>query len=105
MICIYAIFWFLSRFVFKFLNKRDIFQEKIRKIPLTVACPDYNGAQFSYEESIAYLTEQFEAISRNRSRSCYTYVTCATETNEIRTIFNEISEDVIKTALDQNRKV
>ena len=90
---------------FKFLNKRDIFKEKIRKIPLTVACPDYDGPQFSYEDSIKYLTDQFESISKNRSRCCYTYVTCATETNEIGSIFDEVSEEVIRVALDQNRKV
>lgn len=47
-----------------FLNKRDLFNEKIKKVPLTVAFPDYQG-DGSYEDGIAYMKELFEAKNRN----------------------------------------
>lgn len=36
--------WFAEAAIILFLNKSDIFREKIVKVPLTVAFPEYKGA-------------------------------------------------------------
>ena len=35
--------WFLNTSVILFLNKKDLFEEKIRESPLTICFPDYTG--------------------------------------------------------------
>jgi hypothetical protein len=56
--------WFRETAMILFLNKRDLFQEKIKKVPLSKYFPDYTGDD-SFEHCSAYLQWQFE--SRNHS--------------------------------------
>ena len=35
--------WFTDTSIILFLNKKDIFEEKIKKSPLTICFPDYTG--------------------------------------------------------------
>ncbi len=35
--------WFQSTAFILFLNKKDIFEEKVKRVPITVCFPDYNG--------------------------------------------------------------
>lgn len=35
--------WFKDTSIILFLNKKDIFEEKIKKSPLTLCFPDYTG--------------------------------------------------------------
>jgi hypothetical protein len=46
--------WFRDTSIILFLNKKDLFQEKILKSPLTICFPEYTGAQ-EYEEAAAYI--------------------------------------------------
>lgn len=35
--------WFIETSIILFLNKRDLFEEKITKSPLTICFPEYTG--------------------------------------------------------------
>ncbi|XP_046442564.1 guanine nucleotide-binding protein G(o) subunit alpha-like [Daphnia pulex] len=78
------------------LNKKDIFQEKIKKTPLTVCFPEYTGAQ-EYEEAAAYIQAQFEA--KNKStwtyNKIYCYKTCGIDTADIQFVFDAVADVII----------
>ena len=38
--------WFLETSIILFLNKKDLFEDKIKKSPLTICFPEYTGMQF-----------------------------------------------------------
>ena len=40
--------WFTNTSIILFLNKKDLFAEKIRASPLTVCFPDFTGIQFNW---------------------------------------------------------
>ena len=40
--------WFTETSIILFLNKKDLFEKKITKSPLTICFPDYTGRPFLY---------------------------------------------------------
>merc|ERR1712083_35043 len=61
-----------------FLNKRDLFAEKICTVPLSVCFADYNGSQ-NYDDCVQFVRDQFEGRNRDpQSKQIYSHVTCAT---------------------------
>jgi len=92
--------WFEKTSIILFLNKRDLFAEKIKRVPLATAFPDYKGKN-EYEEAIKYITQQFEDRSRNKAKTIYTHVTCATDTNNVQAVFNAVKDIIIRQSLNE----
>lgn len=84
--------WFASTNVILFLNKKDIFAVKIKKVPITVCFSDYQGPQ-EYEPSVAFILEKFQATNKPGSaRHIYSHQTCATDTKNIQTVWLIVSD-------------
>jgi len=92
--------WFSSTAMILFLNKRDLFAEKILRSPLTVCFPDYTGAT-DFETGSAFLQKQFESKNHNEQKVIYTHVTCATDTTAIAVVFNAVKDIVIRMSLNE----
>ncbi|CAD6196882.1 unnamed protein product [Caenorhabditis auriculariae] len=80
--------WFTETSIILFLNKKDLFEEKIRRSPLSFCFPEYKGSN-TYEEASAYIQLRFETLNKRRGgqKEIYTHFTCATDTNNIRFVF------------------
>jgi hypothetical protein len=81
------------------LNKRDLFLEKIDKVPLTV-CPlfkDYTGPN-TYDAGLVLIEDAFHARAKNKL--IYTHVTCATDTGHMKVVFEAVKDIVIRAALN-----
>lgn len=89
--------WFRETSMILFLNKRDLFAEKIARVPLSVCFKDYDGE--GYEEGCEFL--EYEFLSRNHSpdKDIYAHVTCATDTANIAHVFESVKDTVIKGSL------
>lgn len=84
--------WFATTNVVLFLNKKDIFEEKIAKYPLTICFPDYSGPQ-SYAECVHYITEKFQETNKTASgRLIYVHETCATDTGNVKKVWLVVSD-------------
>jgi len=81
-----------------FLNKFDLFQEKIVHWPITPCFPDYGGP-FSEHAQYQYIKASFEAKNQVRSRKIFVHRTCATNTNHIKKIFEDVNHTIIDEAL------
>lgn len=92
--------YFLSTPIIIFLNKRDRFADKIESSPLTICFPEYTGAQ-TYEQASQYISERFGEINRSAGTPSYTHLTCATDTENVKVVF-DASVDVI---IEQNMKL
>ena len=83
---------------FLFLNKTDVFAEKIQKSPLTDYFPEYAGSN-TYEEASAYIRDQLESVCGHKQ--IYTYFTCAIDTNNFKAVFDLVNDVIVKNNLQK----
>ena len=83
-----------------FLNKKELFDKKIVEYPLTVCFGDYDeGLPNDSDNCIEYIKKQFESKNSNKNKQIYIHVTCATDKDNIRKIFNDVQHIIVKTSL------
>eukprot|EP01083_Nonionella_stella_P009478 27292_1 len=97
---------FESTSVILFLNKRDLFEKKIRKVPLTV-CPafsDYNEFDHGtdifpnphdYEQTTTYIRRKFMALKKGKGEKVVTHLTYAMDRKNIDVVFVGIHRSII----------
>lgn len=67
-----------------FLNKIDLFAEKLPHSPLGDYFPDYTGGN-NYDAACDYLLHRFVALNQNAAtKQIYAHYTCATDTQQIK---------------------
>mmetsp|Transcript_26 Transcript_26/g.59 ORF Transcript_26/g.59 Transcript_26/m.59 type:complete len:354 (+) Transcript_26:160-1221(+) len=84
--------------VILFLNKRDIFAKKIKRTPLTVCFADYKGAN-DYKPTSQYIRNQFVGMKLKRKRKIYPHITCATDTNNVKRVFESVKDFMVSRIL------
>ncbi|CAG0913827.1 unnamed protein product [Notodromas monacha] len=93
--------WFVKTSIILFLNKKDIFAEKIKVSPLTICFPEYRGPN-TYEDTTQYIKQQFENLNKRRNeKTIYTHFTCATDTNNIEFVFSAVTDVIITNNLKE----
>lgn len=91
--------WFIETAIILFLNKKDLFDDKIRISPLSICFPEYRGRNTS-EDAGAYIQQKFENLNKRRDvKEVYTHFTCATDTNNVQFVFEAITDIIIKNNL------
>jgi GTPase SAR1 family protein len=92
--------WFRDTSMILFLNKRDLFAQKIQKVSIKQCFPDYMGSD-TYDEASEYIQEQFESRNRNQEKQVYAHVTCATDTDNVSAVFNAVKDIIIRKSLGE----
>lgn len=96
----------LNNFFFKntsfivFFNKVDLFKEKLKTAPITIAYKDYLGKQ-DYDEALKFLKEKFLAHNKSKSRTIKCFETTATNTDLVKNILVSVQEIIIQEILSQ----
>eukprot|EP00095_Tigriopus_kingsejongensis_P007150 snap_masked-scaffold300_size216557-processed-gene-1.25 protein:Tk07150 transcript:snap_masked-scaffold300_size216557-processed-gene-1.25-mRNA-1 annotation:"guanine nucleotide-binding protein g subunit alpha" len=85
--------WFEECSIILFLNKKDIFREKIKKIPISNYFPKYTGKQ-AYEDASTFIRLQFEEMNRS-DKDVFSHFTCATDSHSVKFIFDAVMTNLI----------
>lgn len=91
--------FFVKSSMILFLNKRDLFAEKIKikKIRDYPIYSDYTGPDNDYEAGIQYFVKKFMARNKaGASRKIYHHVTCATDTSNVKIVFDSCKEIILR---------
>jgi len=91
--------WFAETAIILFLNKQDIFEQKISKVPLTVCFKDYTGPNTAAAAG-QYIEDQFLAQNENPRKLIYPKRTCATDTDNVTVVFKAVQDIVLNKILE-----
>jgi len=106
--------WFMRTSIILFLNKVDLFKEKLGRSPLGNYFPDYSGGN-DVNKAAKYLLWRFNQVNRAhlnlypqfvmppviqvRAADTPSSLTQATDTTNIRLVFAAVKETILQNAL------
>lgn len=92
--------WFKNTIIILFLNKIDLFKNKLAVSPLSSYFEDYDGPPNDFEHAATFIQTKFLALNHS-GLPIYTHFTCATDTRQIETVFAAIKEAILSRALKE----
>lgn len=87
--------WFINTSMILFLNKIDIFKEKIHASPVSKWFPDYKGDDSSFEQTSTYFKKRFKRLNHNPSKQVYSHNTDATDTTLLQHVMTAVSDIIL----------
>jgi guanine nucleotide-binding protein G(i) subunit alpha len=90
--------WFRDTSMILFLNKRDIFEKKIKVVPISNHFPEYKDGADA-EKGAEFFTSLFLSKNKVPQKQIYPQVTCATDKNNIQHVFNSVKDTIIRESL------
>jgi len=83
-----------------FMNKKDLFDKRIKVSPLNKYFPDYTGPN-EYDPCIKYFREKFMSINKSPKKQFYSHETCATDTKNIEVVWNAVRDIILTGTMDE----
>jgi len=93
--------WLQKCHTILFLNKKDIFAEKIKKVPLKDHFPEYTGGD-NFELAVEYVKSQFLACNESKDIRVFVHVTCATNGDNVSFTFAAVSDILVSESLKKS---
>ncbi|TPX31176.1 hypothetical protein SmJEL517_g05438 [Synchytrium microbalum] len=90
--------WFVKTSIILFLNKIDLFKDKLPKSPMVKYFPDFTGGE-SYDGACEYILNRFVSLNQSDQKQIYTHFTCATDTTQIKFVMAAVNDIIIQTNL------
>lgn len=93
--------YFLQMPIILFLNKRDLFAEKIKRVDLSCCFPRYDGG-LDEQKASHYIKKKFEGNKVVGNRKIFTHFTTATDTANVRFVFNDVENIIINSLVSDS---
>lgn len=90
--------FFETSSIILFLNKRDLFEMKIKTTHIADSPPfeDFNGPKGDYEAGVKYFLDKFLSRNKSADRQIYHHTTCATDTKNVRIVFDSCKDIILR---------
>jgi len=82
-----------------FMNKKDLFENKVKHQSIRVCFPDYHGDN-SFSSSSDYIKERFLEVNK-QDKMVFAHLTCATDTTNVEKVFDACKLVILKGNLDR----
>ncbi|XP_033762237.1 guanine nucleotide-binding protein G(i) subunit alpha-like [Pecten maximus] len=90
--------WFADTSIILFLNKKDLFENKLESSHLSTFFPEYTGEN-EFEQAARFVRKKYEKLNRNKDKVVYSHFTCATDTNNIQVVFTAAIDIILQSQL------
>ncbi|XP_017123519.1 G protein alpha q subunit-like [Drosophila elegans] len=88
--------WFLKTPVILFLNKKDLFEQKIMTKDLVDYFPEYDGPKKDAIAARSFILEMFESVKIDEDEKIYSHFTCATNKENISFVFAAVKDTIVQ---------
>ncbi|KAL6047257.1 guanine nucleotide-binding protein subunit alpha [Balamuthia mandrillaris] len=92
--------WFQETPIILFLNKKDIFEEKLAEKDPADYINGYNAGK-DLDRALKFFRKLYTDKNKSKGRDIYVHETTATDTQNIITVFNAVQDIFVKEAIDQ----
>jgi len=92
--------WFVRTSIILFLNKVDLFNEKIARVDLKVLFPEYKDG-CDAEKAMEYIKQQYFQLNKNPNKKIFVHVTNAVDTEKVKVVFDAAKEIIISQNLER----
>ena len=93
--------WFTKSALILFLNKMDLFTEKLAGSPIPKYFPDYVGDSSDIRIACKFFEDKFRGLNRNPDKEIYVHFTNATDTNLLKLTMASVQDMIIQRNLHQ----
>ncbi|KAI1719115.1 g-protein alpha subunit domain-containing protein [Ditylenchus destructor] len=91
--------YFIDTSIILFLNKKDLFEEKMNQgRSLRIAFKEFNGPD-TYEASSKYIEKKFFMANEVPNKSIYCHHTCATDTKQVEFVLESVYDSILSSKL------
>ena len=86
-----------------FLNKTDLFEEKVPRSDIVQYFPDYKGQPGNIDDAKEFMKELYEVIfiANAGERELFLHFTCATDTSNIRKVFGNVKSTILRKNIEE----
>lgn len=92
--------WFKRKPVILFLNKIDLFKQKVPYSPVSKHFPDFKGPDGDYDVAAKYFADRFRGMTRMPEREIYVHYTNATDTTLLKATMDSVQDMIIQKNLN-----
>jgi len=100
--------WFTKQSIILFLNKTDLFEKKMPLSNLADYFPQYMGSNNDIEEGKQFIRSMYDAKKPSHhsgdsddATHIFCHYTCATDTQNITTVFRDVKEIILRAYLNE----
>ncbi|KAJ3193738.1 guanine nucleotide-binding protein subunit alpha [Irineochytrium annulatum] len=90
--------WFVKTSIILFLNKIDLFRQKLQTSPMSKYFHDYHGGN-DYDSATNYILNRFVSLNHSDQKQIYAHFTCATDTSQIKFVMAAVNDIIIQANL------
>jgi len=95
--------WFKQTAMILFLNKKDLFEMKLAKKPLKKFYKPAEDSSITDDQDLGqcgeYFKKLFLAKNKNSEKSIFSHITCATDTGNVKFVFNAVVAIILENNL------